>query len=117
MTITVVVVDDHAGFRRAARALLELEGFDVIGEAEDASSALAVTRELRPQVVLQDIALPDGSGFEIALQLADDPSNVTLTSTRKYRDLGRRVREGGALGFFAKDEISGPAVHTLLARR
>jgi DNA-binding NarL/FixJ family response regulator len=117
VTITVVVVDDHAGFRRAARALLELEGFNVIGEAEDGSSALAITRELRPQVVLLDVALPDASGFEIARQLADDRSNVILTSTRKHADLGRRVRESGALGFVAKDEISGRAVHTLLARR
>jgi len=115
--LTVVVVDDHAGFRRAARAFLELEGFDVIGEADDGASALSVTRELRPELVLLDVALPDSSGFEVARKLADDRSQVILTSSREHRDLGRRVRESGALGFVPKDELSGSALRTLLDRQ
>jgi DNA-binding NarL/FixJ family response regulator len=115
--LSVVVVDEHEGFRRAARAFLELEGFAVVGEAEDGSSALTVTRELRPQLVLLDVALPDASGFDIARQLAADRSNVILTSSREHRDLGRRVRESGALGFVPKDQLSGPALRALLERR
>ena len=117
MPITVVVVDDHAGFRRAARELLELEGFDVVGEAEDGSSALAVTRKLRPQLVLLDVSLPDANGFDMAGRLAGYRSNVILTSSREHSDLGRRVRESGALGFVPKDQLSGSAVRGLLDRR
>jgi PleD family two-component response regulator len=78
LVLSVVVVDDHDGFRRAARAFLELEGFSVVGEADDGSSALTVTRELRPELVLLDVALPDASGFNIAQQLAADRSLVIL---------------------------------------
>jgi DNA-binding NarL/FixJ family response regulator len=115
--LSVVVVDDHAGFRRAARAFLELEGFDVVGEAEDGSSALAVTREFRPQLVLLDVALPDASGFDLVRQLTADRSKVILTSSREHRDLGRRVRESGALGFIPKDQLSGAALRALLERQ
>jgi DNA-binding NarL/FixJ family response regulator len=115
--ITVVVVDDHAGFRRAASALLELEGFDVVGEARDGSSAVAVTRELRPQLVLLDVALPDASGFDIARRVVNYHSKVILTSSREHGDLGRRVRESGALGFVPKDELSGAALRALLDQR
>jgi DNA-binding NarL/FixJ family response regulator len=115
--LTVVVVDDHAGFRRAASELLESEGFDVVGEAEDGSSALAATRELRPQLVLLDVALPDTSGFDLARRLVSDRSKVILTSSREHGDLGRRVRESGALGFVPKDQLSGAALRALLDQR
>src|SRR5689334_18851944 len=77
---TVVIVDDHAGFRSSARALLEAEGFDVVGEAGDGLSALAVIERLRPQVVLLDVQLPDIDGFEIAERLAraSEPAVVVL---------------------------------------
>jgi CheY-like chemotaxis protein len=62
---TVLIVDDHAGFRRFARALLELAGYDVVGEAKDGASALTATRCLGPDVVLLDVALPDLDGFSV----------------------------------------------------
>src|SRR5919199_783600 len=63
---TVLVVDDHPTFRATARALLEAEGFDVIGEAEDGASALAEIDRLQPEIVLLDVQLPDIDGFEVA---------------------------------------------------
>jgi DNA-binding NarL/FixJ family response regulator len=54
---TVLIVDDHPGFRSFARALLEAEGFDVVGEAADGASALALARTLAPGLVLLDVAL------------------------------------------------------------
>ena len=62
MRRTLLIVDDHAGFRSFARALMEAACFDVIGEAQDGESALAVARRLRPEVVLLDVALPDCDG-------------------------------------------------------
>jgi DNA-binding NarL/FixJ family response regulator len=53
---TVLIVDDHAGFRSFARALLEAEGFDVVGEAADGASALAAARALSPELMLLDVA-------------------------------------------------------------
>ena len=59
---TVLIVDDHEGFRTSARALLEADGFDVVGESADWGGALQAVSELRPQVVLLDIQLPDMDG-------------------------------------------------------
>ena len=89
----MLVVDDHPAFRASARRLLELDGFRVVGEAGDAESALRLTRELRPEVALLDIGLPDRSGFEVARQLAGGPTRVVLISSRGPADVGRRVSD------------------------
>jgi DNA-binding NarL/FixJ family response regulator len=114
MPVTVVIVDDHPSFRTSARTLLELEGFDVVGEAADGESAVELAKRLRPELVLLDVALPDTNGFDVAERLAGGPSKVILTSSREQRDLGRRVRSSGALGFVPKDRLSGPTLHALL---
>jgi DNA-binding NarL/FixJ family response regulator len=114
MPVTVLIVDDHAAFRASARTLLELDGFEVIGEAADGKSALRLTRELRPELVLLDIALPDVSGFEVADRLAGSPTKVVLISSREPSDLGRRVSRSDALGFVPKDQLSGAALAALL---
>jgi DNA-binding NarL/FixJ family response regulator len=114
VAVTVVIVDDHEAFRTSVRTMLELDGFEVVGEADDGASAVALARELRPELVLLDIALPDTSGFNVAERLSDAPSKVILTSSREQRDLGRRVQESGALGFVPKDRLSGDALRTLL---
>ncbi len=113
--VTVLIVDDHQGFRASARKLLELDGFEVVGEAVDGASALELVRELKP--VLLDVALPDTSGFEVAERLADVPSKVILISSRERRDFGERVRRSGALGFVSKDRLSGAALRAILGAR
>jgi DNA-binding NarL/FixJ family response regulator len=114
---TVVIVDDHAGFRSSARALLEAEGFDVVGEAGDGASALTVIDLLRPHIVLLDIQLPDIDGFEIAERLAGvgDPPAVVLVSTREASAYRRRLARSPARGFIAKSELSGNALSALVA--
>lgn len=114
VAVTVLIVDDHEVFRASARTMLEREGFDVVGEAADGASALALARELDPQVVLLDVALPDRSGFDVAEELAGARPKVILTSSRRRTDFGRRVLRSGALGFVPKDLLSGDALHELL---
>ena len=101
-----IVVDDHAAFRTSARRLLELSGFDVVGEAGDGASGLELARRVEPELVLLDIALPDMSGFDVADALAGGPAAVVLVSSRDRKDLGRRARVSGALGFIPKDQLS-----------
>ena len=114
---TVVIVDDHPGFRSSARALLEAEGFAVVGEADDGQSALAAIGQLRPRVVLLDVQLPDIDGFEVAERLARgaDPPAVVLVSTRGVSSYRRRLARSPARGFIAKSELSGNALSALLS--
>jgi two-component system, NarL family, nitrate/nitrite response regulator NarL len=112
---TVLIVDDHAGFRSFARALLEAEGYDVVGEATDGASALAAARALAPELVLLDVALPDMDGFAVcdALLHDDGGPTVILTSSRDVSSYRRRLQRSRARGFIPKSELSGAALAAL----
>jgi DNA-binding NarL/FixJ family response regulator len=112
---TVLIVDDHAGFRSFARALLEAEGFDVVGEAADGASALAAAQALAPELVLLDVALPDMDGFAVCDALLEEGAGpaVVLTSSRDVSSYRRRLKRSRARGFIPKSELSGPALSAL----
>ena len=118
MPRTVLIVDDHPSFRATARALLEAEGFQVVGEAATGVEALSEAEALHPDIVLLDVQLPDLDGFEIASRLIGrngrEP-DVVLVSSRDASDYGNLIAECGARGFVAKGELSGAAVRRLLA--
>ena len=116
MTVSVLIVDDHGGFRRRARRLLEAEGFAVIGEAADGAMGLRAARELAPDLVLLDVNLPDTDGFAVAQELTAQPGApaVVITSTRDAADVGDLVRACGARGFVSKAELSGAALAALI---
>lgn len=113
---TVLVVDDHAEFRSAARALLQAEGFDVVGESATGADALTDARVLGPDLVLLDIRLPDLDGMTVAAKLAelDPPPAVVLVSSRDAGVYGARLREAPVRGFLVKAELSGDALRRLL---
>jgi len=117
VTATVLVVDDHPSFRSFARRLLQAAGFSVVDEAGDAASALAAVRELRPDVVLLDVLLPDMTGFELAEVLAADPNApiVVLTSSRSASDLGGSLERSSARGFIAKSDLTTAALAALVS--
>ena len=106
----ILIVDDHAGFRRNVRRLLEAGGLTVIGEAATAEQAIAQAHELQPELVLLDIKLPDGDGFTVAEQIA---APVVLTSSHELDDLRTRLERSRALGFIAKDDLSAEAIREL----
>jgi len=96
---------------------LEAEGFEVVGEAEDAAAALLAASQLQPQVVLLDIQLPDLDGFEVAERLAraGDPPAVVLVSTRDVSSYRRRLAGSPVRGFIPKNELSGSALSALVS--
>ena len=116
MSVTVLIVDDHPSFRASARTLLEAEGYEIVGEAENGATAVQAAERLRPDLVLLDIQLPDLDGFEVADQLRklSDPPEVVLTSSRDGADYGRCIECSGALGFVPKADLSGAAIAALL---
>jgi DNA-binding NarL/FixJ family response regulator len=116
MAKTVLIVDDHASFRRAVRLVLEYEGYDVVGEASDGEQAIAAAKELEPELVLLDVHMPGIDGFEVADRLSTQEGGpaVILTSSRDGTDFDQRVKKSGARGFVPKAEISGQRLAELL---
>jgi DNA-binding NarL/FixJ family response regulator len=112
----LLLVDDHAGYRAVARALLAGQGMTVIGEAENGPSAVEATQRLHPDVVLLDIHLPGEDGFAVAERLAVLPSApaVILISSRSIREVQARLAGSAAIGFLPKDRLSATAIEELL---
>jgi DNA-binding NarL/FixJ family response regulator len=106
---TLLLVDDSASFRRSARMLLEDEGFEVVGEAEDGAAAVAQAARLRPALVVLDVQLGDDDGFDVAETLAQsaDPPVVVMISTRAASSYAERLAASSARGFIAKADLSG----------
>ena len=117
MRPSLLIVDDHEDFRRSARTLLEAEGFTVVGEAGDGAEAIAKAREVRPDVLLVDIQLPDLDGFAVAEKIAawPDPPVVVLISSRDAVVYRSRLASTPARGFIAKSQLSGEALADLVA--
>jgi len=112
MRPTVLIVDDHAAFRASARALLQAEGFDVVGEAANGAEAVEAVAALRPEIVLLDIQLPDLDGLTVAEQLvgAEAAPVVVLISSRDAAAYGPRLQASPARGFIPKSGLSGEAL-------
>lgn len=115
MATTILIVDDYESFRESARSLLEAEGYEVVGEAENGVAALRLAKELQPDVVLLDVQLPDFDGFEVAdrLRRLEPPPEVILTSSRD--DYGPLIPASAARAFVRKDELSGDTLASALA--
>jgi DNA-binding NarL/FixJ family response regulator len=113
---TVVIVDDHETFRATARQLLNAEGFVVVGEAIDASSAVETVSRLRPDVLLLDVVLPGADGFAVIdmLVAAGHLPQTVLISSRQASTFRRRMATTPARGFISKDDLSGSALEALL---
>jgi DNA-binding NarL/FixJ family response regulator len=117
--VRTLIVDDYEPFRAGAKALLELDGFEVVAEAGDGATGLALARDLDPELVLLDVQLGDMSGLEVAERLASEgpAMAVVLVSNRDPADFGKRLARSGALGFVPKDALSAQALQELLRSR
>ena len=113
----ILIVDDHPSFRATAKTLLLAEGFEVVGEAEDGRSALAAARELRPDLVLLDVQLPDMDGFSVIEErrrMTGEEPKVVLTSRHDATDFGSIVVRCGAAAFVPKAELTGAVLRAVL---
>jgi DNA-binding NarL/FixJ family response regulator len=112
----VLIVDDHAGFRRCARELLTSEGFTVVGEAGDGEEAVRMAAVSVADLVLVDVQLPDTDGFTLTERLLSTRPDrpVVLVSSRDRSDYGGLIDDSGARGFLSKDELSGDSLRGLL---
>ena len=108
MVRSLLIVDDHPDFRRAARELLSSDAFVVVGEAAGAVEALSLATELEPELVLLDILLPDGDGFSVAesLALLGARPSVVLTSSHDATVFSDRLASAPVRGFLPKADLS-----------
>ena len=116
MKRTVLIVDDHEGFRTSARRVLEAGGYSVIAEAADGSSGVTAAAESRPDLALIDVQLPDFDGFEVTRRLreAGEAPEIVLISSHERADFGSLVENSGARGFVSKSDLSAAALEALL---
>jgi two-component system, NarL family, invasion response regulator UvrY len=119
----LLLVDDHAIVRAGYRHLLEHhEGYTVIGEAATADEAYAMFRELRPDIVVTDLAMPGTSGLEAIQRIlrADAAARVLVFSMHASPDLALAAMRAGALGYVTKSsppDVLLRAIGDALARR
>jgi DNA-binding NarL/FixJ family response regulator len=116
---SILVVDDDASVRGLVVRILRSRGHAEIGEAGSVAEALEYADAQRPDIVLVDIGLPDGDGFSLTRQLRVKPWAVRIVIFSSDADPANvaAAARAGAIGFFPKDELLGPALQRLIEGR
>jgi two-component system invasion response regulator UvrY len=117
---SVLVVDDQAPFRLAARAVLRrLDGFEFAGEARSGPEAIDLVAALHPALILMDIHMPLMSGIEATRRImAEHPDvAVILCSTHDPKDLPADAAASGAIAYVSKEHLSAATIRELWEAR
>ena len=118
--VRVIIADDESVICMGLREMLSDLGYLVVGEAGDGRSVVNLARELRPDVVLMDIKMPDMDGIEAAKILTGERiAPVVLLTAFSQRDLVERAKESGVVGYLVKpieEADLSPAIEIALAR-
>jgi two-component system, response regulator PdtaR len=116
----VIIADDESIIRMDLREMLTNLGYLVVGEVGDGRSAVNLARELKPDIVIMDIKMPDMDGIEAAKVLTEERvSPVLLLTAFSQRELVDRAAEAGVAGYIVKpfrESDLGPAIEVALAR-
>src|ERR1700692_124886 len=119
-SVAVLLVDDQAPFRLAARAVLRrTEGFELVGEAASGSEAIELANSLEPGLVLMDINMPEMNGVEATRRiLTEHPKTVVfLCSTYDAADLPADAPTSGAAAYLHKEPLSPSTIRRLWESR
>jgi response regulator NasT len=116
----VIIADDESLIRMDLREMLTNLGYLVVGEAGDGRSAVNLARELRPDIVIMDVKMPDMDGIEAARYLTEERiAPVLLLSAYSQQELVQRARQAGVAGYLVKpfrESDLTPAIEVVLAR-
>jgi DNA-binding NarL/FixJ family response regulator len=108
MSVRVLIVDDQAPFRAAARAVVEAtDGFEVVGESATGEASVEAARQLKPDLVLMDVNLPGINGLDATRQILrqSDTVVVLLLSTYEEEEYASKAAECGASAYIAKSRF------------
>ena len=101
--VRVLIAEDEALIRLDLREMLQEEGFDVVGEAADGEQAVALARELVPDLLICDIKMPKMDGIAVAAQVTGERiAPVVMLTAFSQRDLIERARDAGAMAYLVK---------------
>jgi DNA-binding NarL/FixJ family response regulator len=112
----VLVVDDQAPFRLAARAVLRrLDGFEFAGEASSGPEAIELVNALHPALVLMDIHMPEMNGIEATRRIVSvhPEVSVILCSTHDPNDLPAEAADSGAIAYVSKEHLAADTIREL----
>ena len=116
----VLVAEDEALIRLDLVELLTDEGYEVVGQAGDGEAAVAMARDLEPDLVVMDVKMPVMSGIEAAEIIADERiAPVVMLTAFSQRDLVEQAREAGAMAYVVKPFDASdvvPAIEMAMAR-
>lgn len=116
----VIIADDESLIRMDLREMLQNLGYLIVGEVGDGRSAVNLARELKPDVVIMDIKMPDMDGIDAAKILTEEQiAPVILLTAYSQRDLVERAKEAGVVGYMVKpfrESDLVPAIEVALAR-
>ncbi len=116
----IIIADDESVIRMDLREMLLNLGYLVVGEVGDGRSAVNLARELKPDVVIMDIKMPDLDGIDAAKILTEERiAPVILLTAYSQRDLVERAKEAGVVGYMVKpfrESDLVPAIEVALAR-
>ena len=105
MKIRVLIVDDHGVFRNGLKAVINHQAdMEVVGEAEDGEKAVALTRELQPDIILMDVKMPVLDGAETTSRILSEMPGMKIVALSIYADDGfmANMMRAGALGYILK---------------
>ncbi|RMG91994.1 MAG: DNA-binding response regulator [Chloroflexi bacterium] len=118
MSIRILVADDHGVLRAGLRALLNAEpDFTVVGEAENGHQAVALTRELKPDILLLDVSMPGLGGIEVTrlVKQACPKTRVLILTVHEDESLLQEAIQAGAAGYIIKRAVEAELINAVNA--
>jgi DNA-binding NarL/FixJ family response regulator len=118
MPIRLLVADDHGLLRAGLVALLNAEtGMTVVGEAEDEHSAVSLTVEKKPDIVLMDISMPDSGGIEATRRIKQlvPEAKILILTVHEDKGMMQEAIRAGAMGYILKRAIKSELVNAIHA--